>query len=200
MKKQALFAAACALVFLINTAGAEDINENFKKVNEYIAAENFPKALEELSWARKEIESMHTKKLNSFFPDKLGEFVGQPIKAQSAMGFTSVERKYKKGNESLNLTLTGGSGQAAGGMGGFAAMGRMAAMMGGGAPGQETFRLKGRTAMLETKNNRANLTIFLDSGSMLKLEQRNSADANALRTLAEQLPLDQIDAYLKGGK
>jgi hypothetical protein len=201
MKKCFLFVIAVGFLAAASVCLAEDLNQIFKKVNDYAAAGNYAKALEELSWAKKELEGMHLKKLGTMLPDQLADLTGQPAKTQSVMGITSLEKEYKGNGKTVKLTLTGGTGKAgAGGFGGLAAMGQMAAMMGGGESGMDTYRIAGRTAMLEAQpgSNNASLTIFLESGSILKLENTKSGDGESLRAMGEALKIADIDNYLKG--
>lgn len=191
-----------AILGLPSKAYSEDINAIFKRVNEFIAQKNYPKAMEELSWANKEIQKMHTEELKNFFPDQVAGFSGQKLEMNSVLGFTNVERNYTKPGSkgSLKVALIGGSGGASSqGLGGLAQLGRMAAMMGGGQ-GQDTIRINGRTASLQVQDssNSAELTVFLDSGSMLQLTMQQDKDSEALKSFATALPLDALDSYLRG--
>jgi hypothetical protein len=198
----AVFLGAAACLSMAASAAAEDINDIFKKVNELVQAKNYSKALEELGWAKKEIEKMNSKQLESYFPDTLNGFKGQPVSASNALGFTNIERLYKKDEStSVKVSLTGsGPGGVPGGLGGLAAFGKMAAMMGNNGDGSDTFRINGRTAQLEEHSDekRAELTVFLDSGSILKFEGSNT-DGGALKQMAEALKIGDLDTYLKGG-
>jgi len=192
------FTFSCPLALV-----ADEVNQIFSKVNEYIAQKNYPKALEELQWAKQEIEKMNTGQLKSFFPDQLAGFTGGKLETNSALGFTAVERSYTKPGDAakLKVSLTGGGGGAgAGALGGLAAFGKMAAMMGAQENGSETVRISGRTAQMTTDDSRksAELTVFLDSGSILKFEMDNSADSGTLRQLAEAININGLDGYLKG--
>lgn len=174
---------------------AEDVNEIFERTKKFIASENFPKALEELEWAKKEVEKLHYAKLDSVFPESFGDYKGEKGTSQSAMGFLTFEKKYLKAgdNQGVNLSYVG---SGAGGMAsGFAAFGRMAAAMGGSQPGMDSFRIKGRTASLSDQGGNAELSIFLDGGGVLKLEAEKGDE---LKTMAETLDLDKIDSYLAG--
>ena len=191
--------ATFVVLCLSSTAVAEELDTIFKKVNEYVAAQNYPKAIEELQWANKELEKKHNEKLGTLFPQELVGFKGDKLKAQAAMGFSTVEKVYRKGNQKIHVTLTGGSrGQA----GGLASIGRMAAMMGGNQPGVETFRVDGRTANLNVQEgrSRAELSVFLESGDILKLELKNTKEAQAdtLKSALEQIQIGALDTYLKG--
>ena len=86
------------------------------------------------------------------------------------------------------------------GLGGLAALGQMAAMMGGGTPGSDTFRIGGRTATLQATpgSSSSDLTIFLDSGSMLKIESYDGVSGDVLKQMAENLKINDLDNYLKG--
>ncbi|MCB0325681.1 MAG: hypothetical protein KDD69_18995, partial [Bdellovibrionales bacterium] len=137
MKVRSTFFTISTLLACVVDARADELSDIFKKVGEYAAAENYPKAIEELSWANKELEKRHFAKIEKLLPEQLAGFQGQPVEAQSAVGITSIERSYTKGSEQVRLSLAGGSGS--GPLAGFAALGRMAGMM-GTQPGVDTFR------------------------------------------------------------
>lgn len=197
--KRIICCALLSICIATPSAIAEDLETIFKKVNEYVAAENYPKAMQELQWADKELQKKHSAKLGTMFPDTLVGFKGEKLKTQAMMGFKTVEKVYRKGNQQIRMTLTGGSAGAAGSM---AAMGRMAAMMGGSQPGTETFRIDGRTANLTVKENRKSgeLSVFLESGDLLKLELKNTAEGQAetLKAAIEEIKIVTLDNYLKG--
>ena len=176
----------------------KQLNANLDKVREYVEAKNFRKALEELAWVQRDIEKMDFTATLKFFPEELVGFKGDEPKTQSTMGFSSIERNYRKGNQTIKISLMGGSASAGGAMGGIAALGRFAMMQQAG-PGQEMFRLDGRTAMLSEKGKRAELTVHLNSGDMLKFEMSRAADANTLREAAKAFPIKDLDQYRKGG-
>ena len=174
---------------------AEDLDKIFDRVAKYTADKNYPKALEELKWAQNELGKRHTKKLESFFPDKLEEFAGDKIKPSSVLGMVELKRTYRKGSDQVKLSLMGGSSGAANNP--FGQIARFGAMM-GGQGGQETLRINGRTSTLkEQERGNSELTMFLDSGFMLKIESRQ-AKGDALKTMAENLDLDGLEKYLKG--
>ncbi len=188
------------LAVITNIAIAEDLDDSLAKVKQLVTEKNYSAALEELGWARKEIEKMNSGQLSSFFPDQLAGFQGGKLESNSAMGFTNIERTYSKSGTSVKVSMTSGSLGGAGGMGGLGSLGQMAAMFGGSAPGQESLRIKGRTAMLEEREGTADLTLFLTSGPIIKLEGTQAATGKILRDLASALPLDEIETYLKGAK
>lgn len=196
MKKSAVALGILLSGLLAGSAVAEDINVIFKKVNDLITAQNYSKALEELKWASKEIEKMHTKKLEQFFPETIAGFTGEKINASSAMGISNLERSYKGPNGRVKVALTN-LGGAGGGLAGLAQLGQMAALMGG--TGMESFRIQGRTAMLDTTGSEPKLNITLDSGSMLSFDpEGTSIKADDLKAMAEAMKLDDLDKYLKG--
>lgn len=204
MKKLLLTAVVLlsTVLSLTNYSFAEDLNAIFKKVNDLVAAKNYSKAIEELAWANKEIEKLNSQHIISFFPDTLLGYTGKKAETNSALGITNIERTYSKDGAGTTvkvaLTGSGGGAGAGAGLGGLAAFGRMAAMMGGQSPGNDTFRIAGRTATLEKEDRSAQLTVFLDSGSMLTLEMNNGNDADALKAMAEALDLNKLDNYLRG--
>ncbi len=191
-KKSLLLAASVFL--LANAALADDLKSILEKVNTYAAEGNYAKALEELSWAKKELDQKYNQKLSSLLPDTISGFTGEKAEINSAMGLTSIGRNYTKEGARVRLELQGGSGGGAGaGLGGLAALGQMAAMF-GQQPGQQSMRIKGRTANL--MNEGEEMTLFLDGGSMITL--RKESGTADLKAIAEALDLDSIENYLKG--
>jgi hypothetical protein len=181
-------------LMLPGAAYADDLKTILGKVETLAAEENYAKALEELSWAKKELDQKFNQKLSSFLPDTLGEFSGQKVEINSAMGFTNIGRSYTKGQDSARIEIQGGSASGSGaGLGGLAALGQMAAMF-GQQPGQQSMRIKGRTANLQEENGE--MSLFLDGGSMITIRKdRGTVD---LKSMAEQLDLDAIEAFMKG--
>lgn len=191
----ALFISA---VCMASTVQAEELNTLLKKVEELTNAGDYTKALEELSWAKKEIEKKHLKKLEDFFPAKLGEYSGDKTKTTSAMGMTSLERQYNSGNKRIRLSLAGGGGKDSP-LAALGGLGQMAAMYGGNQPGVESFRIDGRTAMLQSNGRSPELTVFLESGSMLKIEVvSGEMEGEELKKLVDNVNLDDLDNYLRG--
>jgi hypothetical protein len=181
-------------LMLPGAAYADDLKTILGKVETLATEENYAKALEELSWAKKELDQKFNQKLSSFLPDTLGEFSAQKVEINSAMGFTNIGRSYTKGQDSARIEIQGGSASGSGaGLGGLAALGQMAAMF-GQQPGQKSMRIKGRTANLQEENGE--MSLFLDGGSMITIRKdRGTID---LKSMAEQLDLDAIEAFMKG--
>jgi len=196
-----LFVALLLVLSLVISAQAESLDAIFKRVNDLVAAKNYSKAIQELTWANKEIEKMHLAQLQGFFPDKLTGFAGEKLNFNSAMGFTNIERNYKKGASSIKVSLTGGTGAAGQGFGQMAAIGQMAAAMGGAqGSGNETIRVAGRTAIVEIEEGATDgaMTVILESGSILKFEMEGGVSKAALEAAANEIKIEELDKYLKG--
>jgi len=164
----------------------------------FVKSGDYARALEELGWARKSIEALHAAHIETFLPDSLAGMTGQPARTQGAAGLVNVSREYADGGTRVTVSLT----EAAGAGAGLAGLGRMAAMMGAQGTGMNAFRIQGRTATLDDRNPGRNvLTVFLNSGAMLKLESRTpKLEEGLLNRMAEALPLDDMDKYLAAGK
>ena len=195
MKKLLSICAASLLLSVPLSGIAEEIADIFKKVSDYAAKENYAKALEELKWAEKELQGKNNKKIATLLPAEVEGFKGQEPKIEGALGFTTIERKYVNGDKSIELSLTaGGGGSPLGGLAGLAKMG----MMMGGAPGMDQFRIDGRTASLNTEGSDPELTIFLDSGSMMMIKGTSGADKDVVKKFGEGLKVAALDDYLRG--
>ena len=198
MKRSIVLSSLLAISFPI-FAHAEDIGEVFKKVQEYAQQKNYPKAMEELQWAQKELEKLHQQRLGELLPADVDGFKGSDTEVQSAMGFSNIERQYSKGDQSISLSISGANG--ADGMGGLAGLAKMGMMMGGAQAGKDQFRIDGRTASLDTTSGAPELTIFLESGSILQLRAGDDTIKGPdLKKFAQGLKVADLDGYLKGSK
>jgi len=179
------------------TAAAEDLNVIFKKVGELVEQKNYPGAISELSWAKEELEKLHQARLKEILPGDVEGFKGNEPEVQSALGFTTLEREYVKGEQTVTLSLSGGSGGEA--MGGLAGIAKMGAMMGGAQPGMNKIRIGALTGSLNTSDS-PELTVFLDSGSIVQVRAGEGITGDFLKKFAEALKLPELDTYLKGAK
>lgn len=195
-----LGAALFALTAPALGAQGEDPLKLLDTVAGLVKSGDYARALEELAWARKSIETLHAAHIQKFLPDTLAGLAGQPPRSQGAVGLVNIAREYVKDSTRVTVSLTDSSAGGAGG--GLAGLGRMAAMMGAQNTGMNSFRIQGRTATLDNRApQRAALMVFLDSGALLKLESRGgNIEDGLLQGMAEALPLDAIDKYLAAGK
>jgi len=198
MKRLICVATLLSLCFSYQSALGEDINEVFKKVNEYTQQKNYPKAMEERTWAQKELEKLHQQRLSELLPAEVDGFKGGDTQVQQMMGFSNIEREYTNGDKNIRLAITGTSGTD--GMGGLAGIAKMGMMMGATQPGRDQFRINGRTASLDTTSGSPELSVFLESGSVLQLTTGDGVDGPALKKFAEALKIGDLDTYLKGAK
>jgi hypothetical protein len=194
MKNYILSIVFAASLMLPVATQADELGKIFAKVNELIAAKNYPKAMEELAWARKEIEKMHQARLGEILPPQIGDFKGGETQFQSALGITNIERTYSSGSQGIKVSISGGGGEGMGGLAGLAKMG----MMFGAQPGTDQFRIDGVTASLTASSGSPELTAFLDSGSILTMTAQDGVDAAALKKFAEGFKLSELDSYLRG--
>jgi protein subunit release factor A len=176
-----------------NTLIAEDIKTLLDKVQQYNSEGNYSKALEELTWVKKEIETKYMAKLGELLPTTLAGYTGEKAETSSALGMNHVSKKYKNESNTAVIEITSGSGGAAAGMGGLAALGQMAAMF-GQQQGQATIRIKGKTANLQAEAGE--MTIYLDGGTMISIKQENGKVD--FKTLAEAIDFDSIEKFMKG--
>lgn len=194
MKK--LLGLALAISISTSSAMAEDIKTLLDRVQQYNSEGNYSKALEELTWVKKELETKYMAKLGELLPNTLAGYTGDKVETSSAMGITLVSKEYKNGTNVAKVELNAGSaGGAAAGMGGLAALGQMAAMFGQQA-GQSTVRVKGKTANLQENNGE--MMVFLDGGAMLTI--RKESGTIDYKAVAEAIDFDAIEKFLKGAK
>jgi len=193
-----VFISGLSVLLLSTTVLAEDLKTILDRVVSLEKEGNYPKALDELGWARKEIEKKNSEMIGTLLPDSLAGFTGGKVETNGALGFNTVEREYAGENMKVKVSITsggpGGNNQA---MGGLAALGQMAAMFGQQA-GQDVFRVDGMTASLNTEGSTPDLTVFLTGGSILKFELTKGTDTATLKKMAETIGVSKIDSKIKG--
>ncbi len=183
-----------SVLLFSSSAIAEDIKTLLDKVQQYNSEGNYSKALEELTWVKKELETKYMSKLGDFLPETLAGYTGGKVSTSSALGMNQVSKTYKNGANVADIEINSGSaGGASAGMGGLAALGQMAAMF-GQQPGQSTLRIKGRTANLQEENGQ--MTLFLDGGTMINIKK--SSGTVDFKAIAEALDFDAIEKFMKG--
>ncbi len=166
------------------------------QVIEYSKQENYTKAIEELSWLKKALQKLHLNKLESFFANDLNGYEGQQVANKTAFGFSTISRKYVGENNSVNVVLMRGESSR-----GLAALREVATLFQGGKMVRDTFRIKGRAAVLESReNDMSSLTVSLKSGASLRFDISGDVDHDVLRTMGESFPIEQLDDYLLSGK
>ncbi len=189
-----------ALFISTNVAHTEELDKIFDKVKSLVQSKNYPKAVEELTWAEKEIQKLHLAKLKEFFPAKLGGLQGGKFEVQGAFGMSTVERTYQGEGTDVMVSLVNNSQGGGAGVGALAQLGKMAALMGAQDSGEETIRINGFTARMENseEGSEPTLSVFLESGSILKIESRSGGNGDKLKKIAEEINIASLDSYLRG--
>lgn len=144
-------------------------------------------ALEEARWCVEALEQFKQQQASSLFPDQVAGFEGGEIQRQNAMGFSIIQRDYRKGEQVISISLNKGS---AGSMGGFAALAQMGMMETG-----KKLRIQRRTVNDLSEGSRVEFMVALKSGAMLGIESNNADHATVLE-FAEQFPIAELDDSL----
>ncbi|MCI5065397.1 hypothetical protein MRY87_06700 [bacterium] len=199
-----LLSAAFSVGVLSSSATAEpsvpktpSVEKLLKSVEGLLAKRDYTKALQELEAARGAIEELKNDGLKNFFPDSLEGLKGGEFRLSSALGMTNLEREYEKSEEgdvekTLTVSLVGGGNSGA--FGGIAGLGRMAAIMQQGK--ESEIKIAGYTANLDESGARPELSLFLESGGILKLEGQGAVKGDELQKIAKTLDVRAIDRYL----
>lgn len=186
--------AGSSSIIGFKSAKADELKDMLSKVEKLTNEGSYTKALSELKWVNTHIQKKHLSKLQSFFPEKIDELPGQKVDSGSMMGMINLSRRYNGSGRNIKASITGST---SGGGNPFGQFAKMAQMMGGAnSNGKETVRIEGRTATLEQRESsgRGELTIFLKSGLMLKVEGK-SLDNEKLKKIAKTFDLDGIEEY-----
>lgn len=202
--KHVSLTTALALSCLVNAPvsfAEEKFEDILQRAQELRTQGKFSQAMNELSWATKELEKQHLEKLQSFFPKAVGDLAGGEFESNSALGLITLERPYSGSGVKLKVSLLGSSqseGAAARGMGAFAGLAGMAAMMGGQGTGTDSVRIKGARAVIRMENSQAELTLPLSSGMTLQVERQSGKPTKEqLVAVAESVDTAGLEAYIQ---
>jgi len=94
-----------ATICMATNVYSEDLKAIFTKVDTLVAEGNYTKALEELGWAKKEIEKLNSQKLAALLPETLAGLKGGKTETNSALGITAIEKQYSTG-DSMTVKVT----------------------------------------------------------------------------------------------
>lgn len=180
----------------------EDFSAILKRTQELKDKGLYAQAITELGWATKQLEKLHGKKLEEFFPTTVGSFTKNQVKSENALGFSRVEGSYKGANNTqVKISLLGSAaseGGAARGLGALAGFAQMAATMKQGDGENDVVRVKGQRATVENSGGSRSLTLPMQSGMIFKVESRSKAVTQEdLVALAEGFDLQAIENYLR---
>ncbi|GAA0856656.1 hypothetical protein [Aliiglaciecola litoralis] len=177
------------LVLLLLTslpAVAEDSPEQAcNKAAKLYADDDFAGALEEAKWCVTLLEQEQQTRTNSVFPDSLQGFKGSDIQHQSALGFSSTVREYRKDEQHISVTLSGGNGLNSA----FAAIAQFG---GGGAK----MRIQKRSASVIVNGERTQVLVTLKTGGLLMFEGDN-VDKESVVEFAKAFPVEKLDDSLQ---
>lgn len=143
-------------------------------------------ALEEARWCVTQLEQLKQGQTSSYFKDEIDDYKGGKLDVQQAMGMSIIERRYTKGNNSVQVSLSGGvSNIAASALEAFASFGVNA------TPGKK-IRIQRRTATLNNQSDSPQLLVTLKSGGILTFESSQLSE-DALVAFAKSFPIAELD-------
>ncbi len=182
---------ATSLVSLCEPADAatmDEIKEATDALVEFIEKGDLKKAQEEVDFLAAALKELDFAAKKDFFKDDLAGFLGGETSVQAAMGVSVIERTYKRGGQTVKVSLTEMGG---GGLAGLAAMGQMF-----GQP-QGTFRLPGRIpASVTNQGGRVEITATIGT-AMFKVES-SSAKEEIVKAVANAFPTKELKEHMDG--
>lgn len=181
-------AALALTLFPVFVSASEDLAASCNEAAALYSKNDIDGALEEARWCVEALEQIKQKQVSESFPEEVAGYKGGDIRHQKAMGFSMIERDYRKGGEVISVSLNDSS--KGGGMQGIAAIAQMG-MMGGG----KKFRIQRREVMDMSEGERVEFMVSLKSGGMLRIESSNVSHANTLE-FVKQFPIAKLDDAL----
>ncbi|MCB0331663.1 MAG: hypothetical protein KDD70_18455 [Bdellovibrionales bacterium] len=175
--------------------GKAELKKIFSEVMQLVEEGNVTKAANKLNVAQNLVQDIKNEGLKSYFPDTVSGLTGEKIDISSALGLTNLTRKYAGDGVIVAISLVGG-GSNGGALGGIAGLGRLAAMMQQGKGKQK--EIQGFSARLDDAGAFPELTVFLESGAIIKIEGKENANLEKLEKFALDLKLKPLDKYLTG--
>lgn len=138
-------------------------------------------ALEEAKWCVTLLEQEQQERTIGIFPDTLQGFEGDEVEHQSALGFSSTVREYKKQQQRITVTLSSNNGMGA----------ALAALSQFGGRSTKT-RIQKRSANIIIDGDRSQVLITLKKGGLLMFAAAN-VDRDSLVEFAKAFPVATLD-------
>lgn len=164
-------------VISLNTFADTDTEQSCKDINGLINKGDLKGALEEARWCVDGLEQMQQQAEKELFSKSIDGWVRGEISSNKALGITVSETLYKKGNNSIQVSLTSGGG---GLVSAFAQMGMMQA--------GSRVRLGHHKGTLIPDEG---LIVNLGEGRILNIGGVPASN-DMLKSFAKKLPLDEL--------
>jgi hypothetical protein len=172
----------------------ESLEEILERLDAFVQQGNYPRAMEELTWAQRALEKAHFDQVDALFPRQLQGLDARDSERHEVLGVRMLKRVYGAvSGEHLVITLTDGPGKA-----GFAALEQLSRLFGLHV-GAEPMRIQGRSAILLAPDEQGNtvLSVQLESGAGLRFEAPGEAREKVLEG-ARAFDIETLDQYLAG--
>lgn len=176
-----------AITIGLTAQAADDPEKIFKEVIELLEDGDTEAALAEAKWGVERLEQLRQDKVSDVFPDEIGDYKGNSLSKNKAMGVMITERIYSHKGVQISVKLTEGT-SGGGALAGFGALAQMAGAMGGG----RKIRIQRRTGTAMSEGKNSTINIGLESGGSLMF-QTNDIDIDSLIEFAESFPVAKLD-------
>lgn len=186
------FLLICAsVVFSVSVAAieAETPEDSCGGIMRLVDKGNHKEALEEARWCVEALESVLQGSASEHFKSEVAGWRRTDIREENAMGMASIIGEYRKGDDTLSVTLIGGQGSGSllgGALGGLAQMGLMQS--------GKRFRVQRLKASVDAQGQ---ITVNLDDGSFISVKspQYSSQDGalDALEPFLDAFPFAEIN-------
>jgi len=185
--------AAAALAVLPAQAQLEvggDLMDECARIQELVEGEDYTAARRAARDCLEALEQRFDGEIAALFPQQVAGWSRSSFEQNKAMGFSNTTAEYRRGDQRVDVSLTGGSSMNA--LGSFAAMG----MMGAG----KQVRVAGLQAIV---SNDGKILVSLENGSLLNFESRafktGEAALEGMGDLVDAFPVAELNAALKAG-
>lgn len=183
---QAFFAVILTMIFATTAFAEGDPAESCKNSASLFKEGDIEGALEEARWCVTQLEQLKQGQTSAYFKDEINGYTAGKLESQQAMGIVMIERRYSKGQNSINVSLSGGgSGDMNNAFAAIASFGMQAAQ-------GKRVRIQRRTAVVNDENGTAQVMITLKSGGMLTFES-NELSEDEVVSFAKAFPVADLD-------
>ncbi|MEM1435102.1 MAG: hypothetical protein AAGG11_13670 [Pseudomonadota bacterium] len=167
---------AVALCFVPLVQAAEE-NPTQACKDAFDAWPDAEQALRDATWCVEQLEQAKQDAMANRFKDEVGDFVGQQVQQNRAMGMVTIDRSYRAGNRTIRVQQITTTSEA----NPFAAIASMAQMAGSG----RKYRIAGQTGVDMSQGNKAVLNVANQEGGSTNFES-NDVPIDVLVSFAKE--------------
>lgn len=180
-------------LFGVSIAAADNFTELTNNSKKYYEQKRYYKAIEELEWAKKELNNLHFEKLKGYLPVNVTGYA-HTDSGQDVVGIKGLERTYRQDDSGNDVTINIMSGSSAGGTAGLGAFMNFANWANTMDPQSSMVMVKGLKGSMryDSDSQEATLTFSLPQNVVVTITSNGFPNGDEAKKFAELINFEGL--------